>query len=120
VGDDSLTGTATSYQVRYSTAPITTVNFANATAVTGVPVPAAPGTAQSVVVRGLSRQVTYYFALKTADEVGNLSALSNVPTTTTTDTVAPAAIRNLAASFVWVSWHLSTASPAREAQRVRL
>ena len=79
VGDDSLTGTATSYEVRYSTAPITAANFASATAATGVPAPAAPGTAQSVVVRGLSRQVTYYFALRTADEAGNLSALSNVP-----------------------------------------
>jgi chitodextrinase len=120
VGDDSLSGTATSYQIRYSTAPITTANFASATAATGVPTPAAPGTAQSLVVRGLSRQVTYYFALRTADEVGNLSALSNVPSTTTTDTLAPAAIHNLAASFVWMSWHLSTAPPAREAREVRL
>ena len=120
VGDDSLSGTATSYQIRYSTAPITTANFASATAATGAPTPAAPGTAQSLVVRGLSRQVTYYFALRTADEVGNLSALSNVPSTTTTDTLAPAAIHNLAASFVWMSWHLSTAPPAREAREVRL
>ena len=120
VGDDSLTGTATSYQIRYSTAPITAANFASATTVAGVPVPAAPGTAQSVVVHGLSRQVTYYFALRTADDAGNLSALSNVPSTTTTDTLAPAAIRNLAASFVWMSWHVSTAPSAREAQGVRL
>ena len=120
VGDDSLTGTATSYDVRYSTAPITLANFASATAVTGVPVPAASGTAQSVVVRSLSRQVTYYFALRTTDDSGNLSALSNVPSATTTDTVAPAAIHNLAASFVWISWHLSAVPSAREARAVRL
>jgi chitodextrinase len=120
VGDDSLTGTATSYAVRYSTAPITLANFASATAVTGVPVPAAPGTAQTVVVHSLSRQVTYYFALRTADAAGNLSALSNVPSTTTPDTMAPALIRNLAASFVWMSWHLSTVPSAREAREVRL
>jgi phosphodiesterase/alkaline phosphatase D-like protein len=119
VGDDSLTGTATSYQVRYSTTPITTANFASATAVTGVPAPAVAGTAQSVVARGLSRQVTYYFALRTTDDSGNLSALSNVPSTTTTDTMAPAAIRSLAASFVWMSWHLSTAPSAPEARVVR-
>jgi hypothetical protein len=83
-------------------------------------VPAVAGTAQSVVVRSLSRQVTYYFALRTADDAGNLSALSNVPSATTTDTVAPAAIRTLAASFVWMSWHLSTAPAAREALEVRL
>jgi chitodextrinase len=120
VGDDSLSGTATSYQIRYSTAPITAANFASATAATGVPTPAAPGTAQNLIVRGLSRQATYYFALRTADEVGNLSALSNVPSATTTDTMSPAAIHNLAASFVWMSWHVSTAPSAREAREVRL
>jgi phosphodiesterase/alkaline phosphatase D-like protein len=120
VGDDSLTGTATSYEVRYSTTPITIANFSSATAVTGVPVPAAPGTAQSVVVRSLSRQVTYYFALRTTDDAGNPSALSNVPSTTTTDTMSPAAIRNLAASFVWMSWRLAAAPAVREGQGVRL
>ena len=119
VGDDSLTGTAASYEVRYSSSPITAGNFASATAVTGLPTPAVAGTAQNVVVRGLSRQVTYYFALRTTDESGNVSALSNVPSTTTTDTTAPAAIHNLAASFVWMSWHLSSAPAAREAQGVR-
>jgi chitodextrinase len=118
VGDDSLTGTATAYEIRYSTALITAANFASATAVTGVPAPAAPGTAQSVVARGLSRQVTYYFALRTVDEAGNRSALSNVPSATTTDTAAPAAIRNLAASFVWMSWHLSASPPARDLKKV--
>jgi hypothetical protein len=73
-----------------------------------------------VVVHGLGRQVTYYFALKTNDESGNHSAMSNVPSATTTDTMAPAAIRTLAASFVWMSWHLSAGPPARESREVRL
>ncbi len=120
VGDDSLTGTATSYDIRYSTAPITPANFASATAVTGAPVPAVAGTAQTAVVRGLSRRVTYYFALRTTDDAGNPSALSNVPSATTTDTMAPAAIRNLAASFVWMSWHRTAEPSAREAQGARL
>jgi hypothetical protein len=120
VGDDSLTGTATSYQIRYSTSPITLANFASATAVASVPTPAVAGTAQSVVVRSLSRQVTYYFALRTTDDAGNVSALSNVPSATTTDTMAPAAIQNLAASFVWMSWHRSTVPSAREPREVRL
>ena len=120
VGDDSLTGTAASYEIRYSTAPINAANFASATAATGAPAPAAPGTPQSLVIRGLNRQVTYYFALRTADEAGNRSALSNVPSATTTDTMAPAAIHNLAATFVWMSWHLSAAPSAREAREIRL
>lgn len=113
VGDDSLTGTATSYQIRYSTSAITAANFASATAVTP-PAPGAPGTAQSVVVRGLSRQVTYYFALRTVDEAGNVSALSNVPTATTTDTMAPGQVKDLRTLFVWASLHLDLAAPLRE------
>jgi chitodextrinase len=96
VGDDSLSGTAASYEIRYSTAAITPANFASATLVTGAPAPAAPGTHQTVVVHGLARQVTYYFAFRTIDDAGNASALSNVPSATTPDTAPPAAIRTLA------------------------
>jgi len=95
VGDDSLIGTATSYDIRYSTTPITAANFAAATPVTGVPLPAAPGTVQSVVVRNLSREVTYYFAMRVIDDAGHVSALSNEPNATTTDTMPPAAVRDL-------------------------
>jgi phosphodiesterase/alkaline phosphatase D-like protein len=114
VGDDSLSGTATSYQIRYSTSVITAANFASATVVSNAPTPAAAGTAQNVVVRGLSRQVTYHFALRTVDEAGNTSALSNVPAATTTDTMAPAAIKNLATLFIWMSLHVDLTSPLRE------
>jgi uncharacterized membrane protein len=104
-GDDSLTGTATSYDIRYATSPITTANWASAAQVTGEPAPTAPGTAQSYVVRGLSRQVTYYFAIRASDDAGNISALSNVPGATTPDTAPPASVRDLAASFIWFGWH---------------
>jgi chitodextrinase len=114
VGDDSLTGTATSYEIRYSTTAITAANFSSATLVSGAPTPAASGTAQSVTVRGLSRQVTYYFALRVTDDSGNVSALSNVPSATTTDTMAPASIKNLAALFVWTTLHMDLATPLRE------
>jgi len=103
-GDDSLTGTATSYDIRYATAPITGANWGSATQVTGEPAPAAPGTAQSYVVRGLGRDATYYFAIRASDESGNLSGLSNVASATTTDTLAPSAILNLSANFWWMGW----------------
>lgn len=103
-GDDSLTGTATAYDVRWSTSPITAANFASANAVTGEPAPTAPGTAQSYTVRGLSRQVTYYFAAKVSDEAGNWSAMSNVPTATTPDTKPPAAISDLVVGLTWLNW----------------
>ena len=102
VGDDSLTGTATSYDLRYSTSPITAANWASATQVTGEPAPGAPGAAQSMTVTGLTRQTHYYFALKVGDEAGNLSALSNVPNGTTPDLTRPAAITDLAPGFVWI------------------
>src|SRR5262249_56911434 len=101
-GDDSLTGIATSYDIRYSTAPITPANWASATQVAGEPAPLAPGTVQTYTVKGLARQRQYYFAIATTDDVGNTSALSNVPSATTTDTLGPAAIRDLTAPFVWL------------------
>jgi len=103
-GDDSLAGTATSYDVRYSTAPITLANWAAATQVTGEPAPMVSGTAQSVTINGLNRQTTYYFAARVADEAGNISALSNVVSVTTPDLTAPAAIRDLAVGFLWFGW----------------
>ncbi len=104
-GDDSLTGTATSYDLRYSTSPITASNFASATQASGEPAPAIAGTVQTFTLRGLGREVTYYFAIKAIDDAGNVSALSNVPSAATTDTMAPAAIKDLAASFLWFAWH---------------
>ncbi len=83
-GDDGNTGTATSYDIRYSTSSINSGNFGSATPIDNAPVPAAAGTAQSVRVDGLSASTTYYFAMKTKDEVPNTSAMSNVVSKTTT------------------------------------
>jgi Fibronectin type III domain len=94
-GDDGATGTAASYDIRYSTSPITNGNWSNATSVTGEPAPTAAGTQQTFTIPGLSGSRTYYVALKTTDDVGNLSSLSNVASGTTTDTVAPAPVRDL-------------------------
>ena len=100
-GDDGTTGTATEYDVRYSTATITEANWASATQATGEPTPKAVGGSESFTVTGLSADTTYYFALKAADEIPNRSALSNVAIGTTPlppDTTPPAAVTNLAAS----------------------
>ena len=105
VGDDSLTGTAASVDVRYSTSPITSANWASATQATGEPTPASSGTVTNYTVSGLSRQVTYYFAMKVADDAGNVSALSNVVNVTTPDQTAPAAVRDLVVGFLWMGWH---------------
>jgi chitodextrinase len=109
VGDDSLTGTATTYDIRYSTSAITAANFASATQAPNEPVPTASGTAQTYIVRSLTRQTPYYFAIRVSDEAGNQSAMSNVPNVTTLDTMPPAAITNLTANFLWLTWRAQDA-----------
>jgi hypothetical protein len=104
-GDDSLSGTASSYDIRYSTSPITDLTWNVATQVTGEPSPGASGAAQSYTVTGLTRQTTYYFAIKVTDDAGLVSALSNVPTIATPDLTSPAAVRDLVVGFVWLGWH---------------
>jgi hypothetical protein len=96
-GDDGTVGIAQLYDLRYSTAAITSTNFANATPVTVQPVPAIAGTAQSYVMAGLTPGTTYWFAIKARDDWGNWSGLSNVPSAATTgsDTTPPARVTDL-------------------------
>ncbi len=82
-GDDGSTGTATTYDIRYSTSTITEGNWASATQSTGEPTPQVAGTVQTLRVSGLDWNTTYYFAMKTSDEVPNTSTLSNVPSLAT-------------------------------------
>ncbi|MBI4846008.1 MAG: fibronectin type III domain-containing protein [Candidatus Omnitrophica bacterium] len=105
-GDDAGSGTAASYDIRYSTAAINDSNWASATQVSGEPSPAVSGTTQTMTVSGLSAATTYYFAMKVSDEVPNTSALSNVisgATSTPPDTTAPTAISNLNVTSTTVS-----------------
>jgi outer membrane protein assembly factor BamB len=68
-----------SYEIRYSSVPITSENFTNATEVTdNVPIPDSSGLLQSVEITSLAPQTEYYFALKTTDDAGNQSLISNI------------------------------------------
>jgi phosphodiesterase/alkaline phosphatase D-like protein len=97
-GDDSTTGTAAQYDVRYSTSPITIGNWGSATQATGEPAPRVAGTSESFTANGLNPSTTYYFAIRTADEVPNWSGLSNVVTgTTSSEQIAPASVTSLVA-----------------------
>jgi PKD repeat protein len=82
-GDDAATGTATSYDIRYSTANITAGNWASATQATGEPTPQIAGTSQSLVIPGLTASTKYYFALKSTDDAANVSNISNIANATT-------------------------------------
>jgi hypothetical protein len=77
-GDDSLLGRATAYDLRYSISLITTANFSLATLVPGLPAPQMSGSAERFTVNGLTGGQNYYFCIRTRDEVGNWSAISNV------------------------------------------
>ena len=77
-GDDGNEGTAAQYDIRYSTSDITDANWDDATQCTDEPAPQPGGTEETFKVKDLLPSTIYYFAIKTADEVPNLSGLSNV------------------------------------------
>ncbi len=80
-GDDGNSGTATTYDLRYSTSPILG-NFSSAIRVeTGAPQLA--GTNETKTIIGLNCNTTYYFAIRVSDEAGNKSSRSNIVSTTT-------------------------------------
>ena len=78
-GEPGATNPVASYDLRYSTQPITSNNWASATPVDtaftfGLPA----GTTQSFKVGSLTPTTTYYFAIRSQDAAGNVSQLSNI------------------------------------------
>ena len=83
-GDDGLAGTARTYDVRYSTTPITDdATWDAATHAPAEPRPLAAGSSQTFSLNGLAEGTTYHVAMKARDGAGNESALSNVAVATT-------------------------------------
>jgi hypothetical protein len=81
-GDDPNTGGAASrYDIRYTTAGeiLTEADFEAATVVGSTPIPKSGGSSETFTVRGLQRGMSYWFALRSTDEKGNVSAVSNSP-----------------------------------------
>ncbi len=85
-GENGDVGTATRYELRYSTSPITDMaSFASAGAVPGVlPTPGPAGTAEQFTVIMLVPDMRWYFAIVAYDAAGQQSELSNVATVVTT------------------------------------
>jgi subtilisin family serine protease len=77
VGDDGSSGIASAYDVRFDVAPVTEATFQTAPQAAGPPAPAPAGSLQMFRVVGLSPGRTWHFAIKTFDEYGNASAISN-------------------------------------------
>lgn len=76
-GDDSTSGTAAAYDVRYSFRNDLWTGWDSAMVVQGVPPPKSAGSAESLNVTGLLEDSTYYFAISTRDEEYNWSFISN-------------------------------------------
>ncbi|UCG52709.1 MAG: fibronectin type III domain-containing protein [Candidatus Latescibacterota bacterium] len=88
-GDDGMKGTASLYDIRYSTSPITEENWESLTRVEGEPSPGRSGQLENVRVGGLEPGTSYFFSLKTSDEMSNESGLSNVATGATLQESSP-------------------------------
>ncbi len=108
-GDDGNNGQADHYDIRYSQSEITEDNWDAVTTIDNEPDPKpAPGI-ETVVVTGLGSNTTYHFALKTYDEAGNVSELSNdVSAKTQFEYQPPAAINDLSAHAVTANEYLLT------------
>lgn len=98
-GDDGNSGTATAYDLRYASAVLADSSWATATRMTGLPAPSIAGSEEQFVAPPLSPDRVYYFALRTHDNAGHLSALSNVVRVSTArDLDPPAPVLDLVAS----------------------
>ena len=75
-GNEGITGTAVSYDIRYSNTLITETTWATATQVSGEPTPSVAGTQQSMTITGLTANTRFYFAIKTANST-LVSGISN-------------------------------------------
>ena len=79
-GDDGWTGRAYIYDARFSINPINNDDdFFAAAKAQAEPAPQAAGTTETFTIENLLDLRTYYFAVKTIDAAGNISALSNLP-----------------------------------------
>ena len=77
-GDDGYGGTAAEYDLRYSTENINLYSWHDVARVEGMTPPLEAGQRESFTIDGLDDDLSYFFAIKTRDEAGNWSAMSNV------------------------------------------
>ncbi|MCD6423858.1 MAG: DUF2341 domain-containing protein [Elusimicrobia bacterium] len=95
-GDDGTQGTATTYYIKYSVNPILTEDdWNNAILFVSTGVSVSGGNPDEITVTGLQRDTTYYFAIKTEDDWGQMSTLSNSASGLAKDGIAPSAIDDL-------------------------
>ncbi len=74
-GDDAECGQAQSYDIRYSSSPITGSNFSDATPLTGAPSPQPEGSPEEFTTTVPGNAI--YLVVRAVDDATNLGALSN-------------------------------------------
>ncbi len=94
-GNDGATGRAAEYDLRYALAMITSETWDAATRVQAVPAPKDAGASEAFTVTDLENGQTYFFAIKTADDVHNWSGMSNVPSALVVDYMPPSQVTDL-------------------------
>jgi hypothetical protein len=98
-GDDGLVGRASRYDIRYSASDLT-ANWDAATVVSSPPAPGPAGSTDSVAVLGIGWG-PWEFGIRTFDNVGNESGISNVVMTMEpVDTTPPATVTDLAVDLL--------------------
>ena len=86
-GDDSLTGRASVYDLRWALHGFGAEEWDDLTSLAGEPQPSAAGSPDSFAFVPLTPHTVGYFALKAIDEAGNIAGMSNVAALTPQHTV---------------------------------
>ncbi len=77
-GDDGNEGTPAMYSIRYAAQPVTEENWHEAEPVAVTAAPQAGGSIETLRINDLPPAGALYFAMKTTDEAGNQSGISNI------------------------------------------
>ncbi len=87
VGDDGNNGQANLYEMRYATFQLSTANF-NQGILVSLPKPKTSGNIESASVSGLVPGISYFFGIRTYDEMNNRGPLSFSPPVDMADTAS--------------------------------
>jgi formylglycine-generating enzyme required for sulfatase activity len=119
-GDDGASGTATRYDVRWSTSPLSEAEWAVATSLPDPPEPRPAASPETLIIAGLSPDATYHFGVKVGDDASNWSSLATATATTPPlpDRTAPAGVTDLAVgSPTYASLTLTWTAPGDDANQ---
>ena len=108
-GDNGNTGTASEYKIKVSESDITEQNWDTIQDYSHSLTPSPADTDESLLISGLTSNTDYYIGLKTEDDSGNLSDISNVisfKTNSIPDTLSPDAITDLQLNLLPASMQL--------------